>query len=441
VNKNYPNKKPFAKILKYLKSIDKSGEEYQSDKLAKIIFKDKSKNKELGTILSALDEKCREWLVLDDFQKGSIEAKVLLLDIVNRKGLSEKIYYKRNKRMQQLIEKSNKKDSGGEYNRWKTKNDAVFHSSFNHVQQKEKELIMLQAEEDLDNFYILTKLRYAYEKVVTLRLKESIIPKESKTDANNLSLRYMNSTHPLICFFALVIQLELTENISYYESAKSLLSKYACLINPIQLPNYFACLHNYIASSLRKKKVTARYLFDLQKLAVEKDWVTGGGQMPVTTFNNIVTTACIVKETLWAKDFIKKFSSKLPNDEKNTTITLAKARVLFNEKKFKEAAQMLIEYKIDYAALRVKSLLMCCLYESNKNDIYFLKSKFKNYQIQVKNMKSINENIKKACLNFIEILLKFTNGNVDYKKLQTKVEQSESLVFQDWLIEKVNERI
>lgn len=189
--------------------------------------------------------------------------------------------------------------------------------------------------------------------------------------------------------------------------------------------------------------MTARHVFNLQSLADERDWITGGGQMPTVTFNNVVVIACLLKETVWVKDFIKKFSTKLPSLEKKSTVTLAKARVLFSENKFKEAAVLLtpIEYNIDYAVLRVKSLLMCCHYEVDKNDIYFLKSTFRNFQIQIESMKFISEKVKNSFLNFIEILSKFTNKNTDYHKLLITIKQTESLVFRSWLTEKVKEEM
>lgn len=254
INKNYPNKKSFTKVLKYLKALDKNGQEYDTEKLAKVVFKDKSKNKELGTLLSALDERCREWLILNDYQKGSIESKILLLDIMNRKGTSEEVYHRRNKKMQKLLDESAKKDAASEYNKWKITHDALFHSSFNHIQEREKEQLMSQTEENLDSFYILTKLQYAYEKVVTRRLIASVDTEEFVAEDNNLSLKYINNAHPLVRFFALVIQMELTENIDYYDMAKSLLSENDHLISPIQLPTYFTCLHNFVAGCFRRKK-------------------------------------------------------------------------------------------------------------------------------------------------------------------------------------------
>ena len=443
VNRNYPNKRTFAKTLAYLKSLDIDGKNYDAEKLAKKVFKDKSKNKELGNLLSALDKKCREWLVLDDYQKNSTESKILLLDIFNRKGLSDEVYRRRSKEMQKSLEESVLKDMSSEYNKWKTTHDALFHSSFNHIQQREKEQLMSQAEENLDNFHLLIKLQYTYEKVVTRRLIETVDNEKIIIEANNISLNYISAPHPLIRFFALVVQLELTENINYYNTAKSLLSINDHLISPIQLPTYFTCLHNFAISSFKKKKLTGQHLFEFQRLAAERDWVTGGGQMPTVTFNNIVNLACLLKETEWVKTFIDKFSKKLPSTERNTITSIANARVFFSEKKYNKAALLLssIDYNIDYATLRINSLLMCCHYEADKTDTDFLKSAFRNFQIQIENMKVINGKTKEGYLMFIKILQKFTNKNTDYQKLLIDVKHSDVLAYRDWLAEKIEEKL
>ena len=443
VNRNYPNKKPFAKTLAYLKSLDTEGKDYDAEKLAKKVFKDKSKNKELGTLLSALDKRCREWLVLDDYQKGSTVSKALLLDIINRKGLSDEVYHRRSKELQKSLEESVLEDMSSEYNKWKTTHDALFHSSFNHIQQREKELLLTQAERNLENFHLLVKLQYAYERVVTRRLVEAVDIEKFVPEADKLSLEHINAHNPLIRFLALVTQLELTENIEYYNTAKSLLIENDHLITPIQLPTYFVCLYNYATRSFKKKNISGQEFFNLQRLAVERDWITGGGQMPTVTFNNIVNLGCLLKETDWVKDFIDKFSAKLPVSEKNTTLTLANARVYFSEGKFKKAALLLtqLSYDIDYGVLRIKSLLMCCHYEIDKKDTDFLRMTFRNFQIQIQNMKVISKEMKEGYLVFSKILQKFTNKSTDYRRLLVDVRMSNSLAYRDWLIEKIEERL
>jgi hypothetical protein len=443
INKNHRNKESFSKVMNHLKTLKGKGEDYHAEKLAKAVFKDKSKNKELGSLLSALDEKCREWLILDDYQNNSIESKTLLLDIMNRKGISEDIYYKRNKQMQKIISESPILDARREYNNWKTTHEAIFHSSFNHIQQREKEQLMQQAEESLDNFHTLTKLQYTYERIVAIRLIESDEVKKLTHNAHTLSAKYLNDKHPLIRFFALVIQLELTENIDFYDTAKNLLSENDHLVSPIQLPTYFTCLHNFTLKACKSKKLSKEHLFDLQKFATERDWITGGGQMPTVTFNNIVNVACSLNETEWAKFFVKKYTAKLPISTGDTAAVLANARILFSEQKFKEAGALLssTKHNIDFAALRINSLLMCCHYEANQTNVNFLKSTFRNFQIQIQNMKVVNKKVKEGYLNFIKILIKFTNKNTDYQKLLVTANQSKSLVYRGWLTEKIKEKM
>ena len=202
--RNYPSKKSFDSILKYLKKNEKTRVNYDSEKLAKLIFKDSSKNKELGTLMSAFEEKCREWLLLEDHKNGSIESEILVLDIINKRGLSEEIYNKRSKRIQKLLNKSSLEDISSEYNKWKTTHDAFFHSSFNHIQQREKELLLTQSESNLDNFYLLVKLQYAYEGVVTKRLVETVGIEQFLPEADKLLLKTLETKHHLKLLFLLL---------------------------------------------------------------------------------------------------------------------------------------------------------------------------------------------------------------------------------------------
>ncbi len=442
VNKNYSSKEKNINTLQYLKTTNGRIENYQKDKLIKKLKLKSTDSKTIGNQMSELYSKCQEWLLLESFRANDIDAKSLLLRIMNRRDFREKSYKKWNKKVAQSLSKASYRDINHHYLSWQQIHLSIFRASKKQLEDDTKEQLLNKAEDELDSFYALAKLRYYYERIIIARLKNTAYNSFSLEDANSFSKKHLSDISPLICYFANIIQAELTNDNSFYHVALEILSTNDQQIPPSELPTYYTCLSNYASKKFNEENGKQR-IFNLQVLGLERDWITGGGQIAINLFLNLVNTGCLLGEISLVKNIIQDYGSKLPKEQQESCLATAEARVLFHENKFEEARDKLLltPWDFELASLHIQSLLIRCCYEIGADELNTAKTYCINFKRNIDNSKTLSKELKLRFLSFIKISLMFFHKSPNWEKILLEIQQTERIICKDWLLEKVNNEL
>lgn len=442
VNKNYPSKEKNIEVLNYLKSTNGEIANYNKDKLIKKLKLKLNKSKFLGNQMSELYSKCQEWLILESYKNENIDAKILLLKTMNQRNFNEKAYQKWNKKIAKSLIQVPYRDASYHYLCWQQSHLSVFRTSHRHIEDDSKELLLNKSEEELDNFYALTKLQYYYERIAISRIKNTKNNKFSQTEIASFTRKQLATKAPLIRYFANIIQAEITDDNSFYDTALGILSTCDHEISPSKLPSYYACLSNFAIKKINEKDGMQR-LFDLQNLGLERDWITGGGQITTSSFLGLINIGCHLGKIDLVNKIISNFASRLPIEQKNGCVIYAEARILFAEKKFNLTIQKLktIPWDFELASFQVQSLMARSYYEIRSEDFESSRRYCVNFKRNISNSKHLSNTNKLRFLNFIKITLKFFRKNTDWEKLRFEINQTKEIVCKNWLLNKVNEEL
>ncbi len=327
-----------------------------------------------------------------------------------------------------------------------------FHVNTAKIQNESKSF--QAAHENLDLFYVSTKLRYFGEQEGRKKIfneSEQTLFKDSIVDFADKNKKKKPILYLLTQIISL-IQGSLNEK-KFFE-LKTLVIEHAARIDNDLLRDLLLHLINYCIQ--KNNRGAAHFLKDalnIYKLMLDYDLILINGCITDIHFLNIANVANKCGEIEWSTSFQQKYEQYLNKKHAVDTINLTKVYTFFYQKKFKQASELInqINFKSNpFYYPRVKGYLIKGLYDDwidlGINNIETIWNHAIAFEQFMKRDKHFSDEKSKGYLNFVKYvkrLVKLTRvDNYDKhkaEKLRQEIQTADILTYKDWLEDKINQ--
>jgi hypothetical protein len=427
--------KPQKAVLKVFSQVVKSTKAHDEE-LFSLTDPD---HKNTLNALSDLKRWLLEFLTIQEIKSNSYESKFLTLEALRKRGLKEVLTKKSTQLNQELMEHKSP-DIWLTLLKLRLSHTDYFNTDIDKL--KDYQELMHHLLDDLDNFYIGTKLKYSAE----LQSRADILKENYKPrllDEILTLVQVDDSINPIVrnLYFPL-LELIKDKSEAAYEALKSFLIKDKAHDRSEKLAVLLYLL-NFAAHSIRQGD--ERYhneCLDLAKIGLVQSLFTAAGYFPTGTFNNIVNFGSHLKQYQWTDKFIDDWSIHLKPDDRPFAVNLAKARISFELKNFDKTIELLaliVNHKNIAFSLNVRTLLARAYYEQKATKSLQIHHCEALYQYVYRN-KNMGDNLKESSLNFVKIL-RFLINKKPKKQLDKVLEKTKTaIICYDWLKAKIEER-
>jgi tetratricopeptide (TPR) repeat protein len=156
------------------------------------------------------------------------------------------------------------------------------------------------------------------------------------------------------------------------------------------------------------------------------------------TFLNVILIGLRLKEFDWAGIFIKQYQQFLEPRYRENFVHYCQARLLYEQKKYKEAQRLLVQVEYDdmLINLNAKSMLLKMFYEEEELDaLESLLESMRTY-LQRKEVIGYHKANYQNIIRYTKKLLRVTPRNKEQKeKLRQEIQHANPLTEKEWLLE------
>ncbi len=296
-----------------------------------------------------------------------------------------------------------------------------------------KSLRLKLALEQLEQFYLQTKLRYVGELVNRNNLREDnqefSIPKDLLNKAEGLE--HQDNNYMQLYYWT--VQLSKNRTSEAYEKVKHYFNLLS-FTDREEEQEIMTYLLNFCAYNIRKGDFS--YLeesLNLYKEAFKANRLDL--HLTENRFFNIVTIACGVEDVDWADYFIDFYAHKMTTSEGKDMVLLSKVRVFIQRKKYEEALSDLVNIKSKLFHIEKKRRVfqLKCLVELKENSELIL-NYCSNFLLYLKREKFSSQEDKLSLINFIKVVQKLQK-KVPKQDIVDFVDNTSSIAFKNWITE------
>lgn len=259
-------------------------------------------------------------------------------------------------------------------------------SAFQHRSVKKAKDRFAEMVEDLDRFYISSKLKYACE-MLNRQAILNITYDQQLTD-ELVSFLYTAQNHlsqdPLISIYSQIYMLLKQPNDQKYQEILANLAIHQQKISKPEIATIYAFMQNYCIKQLNAGSIPyLGELFRLYKTLLEqKLLIDNSGHISHAHIKNIVAVGLRLQEYDWVNVFIENHKNKVPSGQREDVYHYNMAQYHYEKKQFRQALKLLIQvnYTDVFYQLDARALQMKIYYEMGEDDSlsYFVKA-FKTY--------------------------------------------------------------
>ncbi|MBI1227820.1 MAG: hypothetical protein GC192_21475 [Bacteroidetes bacterium] len=379
----------------------------------------------------------KEFLVLEKAKSGSIESQAFWLSILKERGL--KAALSRKAALLQRDLEAMPKTSIADYMNGMVSNYFYY---YHLILDKQKTDItsLKNCGADMDIFYAVSRLKLACEmanrqNIMSLKFDLDAIPtviEISKTQS---------TSHPLLELYQKVYELIAHNKYHFYPEVEGMLFKYVTEVDAEEIHIILSYLHNYAAAKIRQGDQTYwNIIHRLNVFGVSNGIFENDSHISSSQFNNIVSTACFMKEFVWASSFIKSHKHLLNQDIQKDAILLAESIIYFERKKYWDVIQTLnkSEFTDWHHAIRSKTLIMKSYYELQDKEGFDTEAFCLAFEGYLRRNRKSQRNTVEATLNSIAILKMLVRRKTAKSKIVDKIMTTNPLYLKNWLLEKAN---
>jgi hypothetical protein len=386
-----------------------------------------------------------EFLTIQEVKSNSPEAQILTLEMLRKRKLKP-LLVKKTKQLKEELDEHPSPDIWLTLMRLRLAHTEYFSTSNDKLKNFQPHLESLLNE--LDNFYISTKLKYSAELESRRNIRQENYNPRLLNDIVTLA-KTDTSLHPNIQQLYLpLLQLIKDKSVVAFAELKHFLThdkqhdsqeKLAILIY----------LLNFAAARLRSEPaIYYPEYYDLAQIGIAQDLFITAGYFPTGTFTNTVNAGCYLRELTWTEAFIETWSSRLNPDDAFIAETFALARVNFEDTKFPEAYDLLnsiihsrdekIHTRNAHFTLNI-SLLMARTHYELKMPFDVQLNHCKALEKSLIRNPTLSADLKSNIFDFIKILCALINEKKTKPQiLKTLKAKGESVSFYEWLQQKID---
>jgi len=206
----------------------------------------------------------------------------------------------------------------------------------------------------------------------------------------------------------------------------------------------FLYLIEYALKSIKKHDLRKSpiELFELYKYGLLNGLFIFNGRISIRSFNNIVGLSSSLNEFNWTRDFIEEWKNYLAPSIRSDSEILALAQVDFRENNITAVLEKLISCKFKHFSqeLRSRWIQLCCHYENDKDNLFYLDNQISSfYRYVKKNEDNMGLDTYRGLMNLIKFIKRLKN-NKKLKTLESEIMKCSEIILESWLLEKVKEK-
>lgn len=445
-----------AKVVKLYELIAKHFPEFESAKLSKeniykhIYPSEKYNDSTVRGLLASMLKLGEEFLVVSHFKvEKHYYDEFLLSELADRRIFD--LFNINYKKITEELENSNSKDEEYYYLKFRieTKRNSILSKTFIPLTQKDIPGDMRTEDSDaLINFFLIS----LYKRYNYLLTKMGSLNVSAEMDFLNETLDYLGRKDlkkiPTLNFHYNRAMLYLSGmDEKYFLKLKDILFNDFNSLDHTERYNIMAVLQNYCVQKARDKEdAMGQIQYELYNFAIEKDILTFDNVEPVhhILFSNIVTAMLFVNKIDEAKNFIKKFKTRVAPDRMESAENLNMAKICFKEKKYEDALTLLVKVRHEdvFYKIGIKNLYAMIYYEMNYIEELFMQ--LDSYKSFISSNVLLGKRLKESHSNFVNFLLKLVKlkdigKKDDIEYLEHEIKKTYSLTGKAWLLKKIDE--
>lgn len=325
---------------------------------------------------------------------------------------------------------------------------------YNQIERRKTDLNIQRKQNNLDNFYILEKLRDACE----MQVRRRILNVDYSTRMLEAVIREVqeNATEyahePLILLYFQIYEMVTEGGQHHYFQALETLQIYETGFANTELAYIYNYLQNYCIQQInRGKRRFLEEIFKLYKAQLIRGLLVEGNYLSEWHYKNIVTTGIRLGEMDWVKDFIESYTEKLAPESQENAYRFNMASYHYAVQAYDQVLDLLV--RVEYSDLRyslgAKALLLRTYYDLDEYEaLLSLTQSFTIYLRRNKLLAGVQRDGHANLFRFtkraaqIRTRLGYTNNEKLQKqleKLQQDIANAKALFNRDWLMEKIEE--
>lgn len=325
--------------------------------------------------------------------------------------------------------------------------------------ERTKELDLKAAADNLDTFYLISKLKTCCE-MLNYR---NIVDIDSEILLLDEILNYIRDNEeeaePAIeIYYKILMTLNVhvqdqaqegtdelepeLEQDRNYNDLKQLLEKHASKFSQEEARDMYAYAQNYCIKKINKGESAYLYeIFYLYKDVLEKEIIFENKLLSPWDYKNIVTAGLRIEEFEWVQKFIHKYKESIAESFRSNAFTYNLAKYYFATKAHDKVLGLLqeVEYEDVFYGLDSRTMLMKTYFEVG--EIISLDYLLDSFRIYLRRNKLISETHRKNYLNLIKFTKKLAKlkGAEKWKivRFKKELERTEQIADVDWLMEQL----
>jgi hypothetical protein len=299
-----------------------------------------------------------------------------------------------------------------------------------------------QVLEGLEASHLLSKLELLNQYLLARHITKFDLPEEIKEVVEGYFSGKIIQKHPILLLSYKVFQLLKHDvpPLSEFENLHIMINQYQSNLDIYYIRMFCTYMRNLCTILVYDNQPEyLPILFELSKTHYERGYLYYDGKIHGSTLISISQTALLVYQLKWAATFIDAHENLILNDTpKKDYFNLAKANLLFYQKKFDDALGLIPDTMntIDFSML-CRRLEMKCFYEIQSNILDYKIDTFRMFLSRTGKeiLPAIQKNRNGNFANLLARIVTTPKGDKKrVQKLLKSIEDEKELVEREWLI-------
>ena len=300
--------------------------------------------------------------------------------------------------------------------------------------------------ETLDVFYLIKKIDLYNRMSMIRRIFQKKYDMGSFQFVESMALLPCYANHPIIQLYYALFMLHQTPSPQNFNHLRKTMRKYIHKLDTVYTKSFYIAGSNYCAEKMRKGENYYEEIHEIYADMEEAGLLATREWTDIRTLKNTVVSGLIVKKFEWAAYIIEKYKDKIEPSIRESAYNYLLALYAMDKKEFDEAVGYLIQAgNVDFEFnMNIKSHLIQCYYELDTSYNRHTEQAIRSYKVFFKQSKYFSDQTKDIFINFGNIIhhlyrAKHNEGRATIEEASKKMEQYESVMYRDWLLEKIEE--
>ena len=299
----------------------------------------------------------------------------------------------------------------------------------------------------LDNFYIITKLKYVCE----MMNERQILSGENKLLLMDEILSHLEKNPdsyenvPVMHIYYLIfLTLKNSGDTSNYFKLKKMLFQQSGFAEQEEEREIFTYIQNYCIRKINAGDENfLNELFEIYKHVLDKKIIFKEGFLSPWDYKNIVVISLRLSEFSWTENFIEHYKNFILSAYRENAWIYNMAKLRFHQKDFHSTLQFLqkVNYEDVFYSLDSKTTLLKTYYELK--DIVGVSSVCESFSAYLRRNRLVSQQHKTNYKNFIHLTRLLSdcrsNGKPALEIVRNRIQETTQVADSNWLKEKVGE--